>query len=973
MSERKVNLRVSAVGGEKLKAELRSIGKEGQHALTLIEGGAPAASRGLTATGAAADELMNRLSRLSLQAAQAAANMNTMGRAGSGVQARINAMTGVSGGTARDAADIEAYGQALDDLRAKFNPLFSEMRRHKEAVSEIDDAWRVGAITLDEWVSATRREEAANASAAASIRQKQAAFENFVNTGLRDAIDALNGVTGSLARTSEDMDAFGRAMDDARAKFSPLYSETRRHNEAMEEMRRLYTAGILTEKEFEAATQSEVAAHAKATAAIRERQAALANMVNTALRSTIDANTGVSALPARSAEDIAAYGRALDETRAKYNPMFAAIQKYRSELAQLKAAHAAGAVSADEYSAALSRLRQASLNEIGIIKGRVQGYQQMAKQGGLARFQMIQLGYQLNDIGVSLASGQNPFVVMVQQGAQIAQIYGGQGGVRAMFQQIGGLVTKIPGPVQAVGVAAAAAALGIAGIQHEINKVSDVTVTFGDTALAVWQVISEGIWDWIKPAVDAIAPWFDDAWDLVIASTKLVGNTLVNTFRTVVGFVGTVPEIIGEEFERIVRIGKAAYDGVIGVWNALPGAIGDFAYQAVNAFISGIEWMLQKLVDGINAFIEGLNSALSLLPDWATPDGGLKLQTIGDVSLGRANNPYAGGGSAAGDALDQAISDIAAAAAGDNDAWNEFLNEAGSIWDSDPMGEFFDSVSKRAQQNAKDRLAKDKKGGKGGGGKSEKDEVGELVKSLEQELVVLRETDPIKKKMMEYSKQLAGATDEEKAAVLALVIELDRAKNGFEAIPRALATYAEEAKRFGDDIGEALVGAFDGATDALVEFITTGKLSFSDLATSIISDLARIAIRAYIMGPLAGALGNALGGTVGEALAGAFVNHEGGMAGSGPVRVISAANFVTAPRLHSGTGPVSGLRSDEYAAILQRGERVLNRRETAAYDGGGSPTVINFNGVRDAKSFRQSRTQIASDLGRAVSMGRRGI
>ena len=37
-----------------------------------------------------------------------------------------------------------------------------------------------------------------------------------------------------------------------------------------------------------------------------------------------------------------------------------------------------------------------------------------------------------------------------------------------------------------------------------------------------------------------------------------------------------------------------------------------------------------------------------------------------------------------------------------------------------------------------------------------------------------------------------------------------------------------------------------------------------------------------------------------------------------------------------------------------------------------TPPVVNIN-VRDAESFRQSRTQVASDIARAVAFGRRGM
>ncbi|QXN71885.1 tape measure protein [Rhodobacter phage RcOceanus] len=177
-----------------------------------------------------------------------------------------------------------------------------------------------------------------------------------------------------------------------------------------------------------------------------------------------------------------------------------------------------------------------------------------------------------------------------------------------------------------------------------------------------------------------------------------------------------------------------------------------------------------------------------------------------------------------------------------------------------------------------------------------------------------------------------------------------------------LEDFVKTSQDIAGGIGDAFVEAFSAGSDAVADFVKTGKIDFSSLITNFIADLARLAAQKYIFGPLANMLGGALGG-----LGGAIANilHEGGIAGSGGGRrSVNPAIFAGAPRFHSG-----GLAGDEVPAILQRGERVLSRAETAAYDRGGSPTVV-FN-VKDAQSLRQSRAQIAADAARAVAMGRR--
>ena len=50
-----------------------------------------------------------------------------------------------------------------------------------------------------------------------------------------------------------------------------------------------------------------------------------------------------------------------------------------------------------------------------------------------------------------------------------------------------------------------------------------------------------------------------------------------------------------------------------------------------------------------------------------------------------------------------------------------------------------------------------------------------------------------------------------------------------------------------------------------------------------------------------------------------------------------------------------------------------SRREAAGYGQVSASTVNVTINARDAESFRQSRTQVASDIARAVSLGRRGM
>jgi hypothetical protein len=197
----------------------------------------------------------------------------------------------------------------------------------------------------------------------------------------------------------------------------------------------------------------------------------------------------------------------------------------------------------------------------------------------------------------------------------------------------------------------------------------------------------------------------------------------------------------------------------------------------------------------------------------------------------------------------------------------------------------------------------------------------------------------------------------------------DIAKSAWEMATASLTDYATKAKDIGKGIGEALSGAFSNAESAIGQFVKTGKLDFSSLVSAILADMAKLSARKFILGPLSNALSGALG-NLGDLFA--PVLHAGGVVGgAAPQRMVPAMAFAGAPRMHSGGW--AGLRPDEVPAILQKGERVLNRREAQQYGAGSAQNITINIQTRDAESFRQSRTQVSADIARAVAMGRRGM
>lgn len=165
-------------------------------------------------------------------------------------------------------------------------------------------------------------------------------------------------------------------------------------------------------------------------------------------------------------------------------------------------------------------------------------------------------------------------------------------------------------------------------------------------------------------------------------------------------------------------------------------------------------------------------------------------------------------------------------------------------------------------------------------------------------------------------------------------------------------------ERFYDDMADsatafenAWVNALKGTEDALVNFVTTGKLSFKDLANSIISDLVRIAIQQAIIKPLTGWF------------SGLFAN--GGVF-EGGVQKFASGGVVTKPTMF----PMSrgmGLMGEAGPEAIMPLRRLSNGRLGVEANGGGTQNISVTVNVEGGSSQVQGDPGKASQLGQLVA------
>ena len=185
--------------------------------------------------------------------------------------------------------------------------------------------------------------------------------------------------------------------------------------------------------------------------------------------------------------------------------------------------------------------------------------------------------------------------------------------------------------------------------------------------------------------------------------------------------------------------------------------------------------------------------------------------------------------------------------------------------------------------------------------------------------------------------------------------QFDQTYNPSRGTQEGIKAYLDEVAKSGEFMKNSVIGAFTSMEDALVSFVKTGKLDFSSLADSIISDMARMAIRKFITAPLTSMFGFANGG----------IMSSGGPV---PLNAYASGGIANSPQLALfGEG-----RMNEAFVPLPDGRSI-----PVSMQGGGQSVTIHINAqVGDIASkadvvagMRSTANRIAAQFSRSTRYG----
>ncbi|MDI1261733.1 MAG: phage tail length tape measure family protein [bacterium] len=542
--------------------------------------------------------------------------------------------------------------------------------------------------------------------------------------------------------------------------------------------------------------------------------------------------------------------------------------------------------SSNSAAAALNNEAAAATKAAAALRTHAAAANQNARAMMGAKGNTANIAAQLQDVAVSAQMGMGPMQIALQQGTQLAAV------ISAMDNPIRGLGAALmsvisPASLLTIGIIALVAA-GLQAVDWPalaaaaLNALASVMQTIAPYAVglaaALALLYAPAI---IGGVVSLIALLGRLAVAAGIAAAAMAAAN--PALALVAGIVAAVAaaNIFRDELTRIfgvdiVGAAKTGANFVIGafvaafedlkfVWNQFPNIVGAAAVGAANAALSGIQAMLNAASGMLDAFIDKVNGALSMLP------GGFNIGKIGSFDLGQIANPYA---------------DALGGAAGD-------LNKArGDALSRDYLGEFGTGIangasaaSAKLKELAANLTSVDEKAKKGGGGKSAGEKFDDIVKDADAKIAALRaeqqgfgQTAEAAARLR-YEQELLNRATQAGLALDPQQIALLKSKAAEMASVEAATKRASATQEAFNTAGQAFGGVLKGLLD--------GTMTWKDALTAIIPIVLKLLNSLNVAGGGKGIFG---GGFLQSILQGVLGFAKGGYTGNGAAN--SAAGVV---------------------------------------------------------------------------------
>lgn len=381
----------------------------------------------------------------------------------------------------------------------------------------------------------------------AEFERHQRTMNNALEQGVIDA-ERYGGVMSSL---SAKYDYAGQAAREAAArvhdlsmKFDEGYASAKRMDQAVAELAEAERAGVRITGGYAAAIDAVVLSHDKAAQAAARQATELRALADAERLAASQADgqakwnsyagvnrsssgsgaardsAAVFEAAARAEDDMA---RAADNLRAKIDPLGTAQARMNAELAEYQQMLARGVITSREFAKAqdVARERVVAVQD---------AMQHSAANDNSAGFRRQNLGFQLQDIGVSLYGGMPAATVLIQQGSQILGIYQGNGGVNAAlkdFAAIASGVLRYAGPV----AAAAASLYGAYKLLEQYTVKAAVAIDDATKSLAEQAAPLEGLRGQISNLADLQKTYSDAVRESAQASNDATKAIIANSER----------------------------------------------------------------------------------------------------------------------------------------------------------------------------------------------------------------------------------------------------------------------------------------------------------------------------------------------------------------------------------------------------------------------------------------------------------